>query len=144
MEAIDVSVVLTSAAIARDSTPGSPWGNLFLIYLLSGRTTDALALLDAAHDTTTFPRNLVKAQTYPAARRAVLHQLEKPVGESGHRDRAFVYAFLGDHEAALAELEKAVVKREPQLETLKVDPEFAQLRRDPRFAALLARIGLPP
>ena len=141
---IDEAIDVFSAAIARDSTPGSPWGNLFLIYLLSGRTTDALALLDAAHDTTTFPRNLVKAQTDPAARRAVLHQLEKPVGESGHRDRAFVYAFLGDHEAALAELEKAVVKREPQLETLKVDPEFAQLRRDPRFAALLARIGLPP
>jgi eukaryotic-like serine/threonine-protein kinase len=142
---IDEAIDVFSAAIARDSTPGSPWNNLFQIYVLSGRTADALALLDAAHDTTTFPRNLVKAQADPAARRAVLHELvAKPVGESGHWGRAFVYAFLGEHEAALAELENAAVKREPQLESLKVDPEFAALRRHQRFAAVMRRVGLPP
>jgi tetratricopeptide (TPR) repeat protein len=56
---------------------------------------------------------------------------------------AQIYLGLGDHEQALAWLEKACDERSVWLIWLGVDPKFDPLRSDPRFKELLRRVGLP-
>jgi tetratricopeptide (TPR) repeat protein len=56
---------------------------------------------------------------------------------------AQIYLGLGDHEQALAWLEKACDERSVWLIWLGVDPKFDPLRSDPRFEDLLRRVGLP-
>jgi len=56
---------------------------------------------------------------------------------------AQIYLGLGDHEQALAWLEKACDERSIWLIWLGVDPKFDPLRSDPRFQDLLRRVGLP-
>lgn len=53
---------------------------------------------------------------------------------------ALVHLGLGDHDQALAWLEKAYQERSDFLLVLKVDPLF--LRPDPQFQELLRRVGL--
>ena len=50
-----------------------------------------------------------------------------------------LYAALGDNEAALRALEKALSERSNAIAYLRVDPGFARLRHDVRFQGLLAR-----
>jgi TolB-like protein/predicted Ser/Thr protein kinase len=54
---------------------------------------------------------------------------------------AQIYLGLGDHEQALAWLEKACDERSIWLIWLGVDPKFDPLRSDPRFQDLLRRVG---
>jgi serine/threonine-protein kinase len=56
---------------------------------------------------------------------------------------AQIYLGLGDHEQALAWLEKACDERSVWLIWLGVDPKFDPLRSEPRFKDLLRRVGLP-
>ncbi len=51
-------------------------------------------------------------------------------------------ALLGDKEQAFEYLNKAIEKRQSQLNMLKVEPTFDSLRGDPRFDELLRRVGL--
>ena len=55
---------------------------------------------------------------------------------------AVVYLGLGEHDEALAWLEKAYQDHDVRLSFLKVDPKWNPLRSDARFAMLLKRIGL--
>ena len=55
---------------------------------------------------------------------------------------AFIHAGLGDHDRALAWLEKAYQERFIVLTWVKVDPIFDPLRSDPRFIDLLRRLNL--
>lgn len=54
---------------------------------------------------------------------------------------AQIHAGLGDHEQALAWLEKAAVERAVWIPFLKVDLKFNLLRADPRFNDLLRKTG---
>ncbi len=56
---------------------------------------------------------------------------------------AFVYAALGEADAAFEWLERAYQGRSLLLTTIRVDPGFDPLRSDPRFQDLLRRIGFP-
>lgn len=58
-------------------------------------------------------------------------------------ERAGTHAMLGDHAAALAELERAFEKHRAQLGFMWIDPRFDRLRDDPRFLDLALRVGLP-
>jgi eukaryotic-like serine/threonine-protein kinase len=77
------------------------------------------------------------------ARRLVAELEEGP----GYRDpgyAAWVYAQLGDHDAAFARLERALEERSSALVWLQVEPKLDGLRGDPRFAGLVRRMGPPP
>jgi hypothetical protein len=58
-------------------------------------------------------------------------------------DIATVRLGLGDTDAALALLERAVQAHDGGLVFLAVDPRYDPVRRDPRFQCLLRRIGFP-
>ena len=55
---------------------------------------------------------------------------------------ALVYNGLGEHDEALAWLERAYAQRTPAIVFLKVEPKWNNLRSDPRFQNLLRRVGL--
>jgi TolB-like protein/DNA-binding winged helix-turn-helix (wHTH) protein len=55
---------------------------------------------------------------------------------------ALVQVGLGDHNAALAILERGLTIRDPAMSGLAVDARFAPLASDPRFQSVLERIGL--
>ena len=56
---------------------------------------------------------------------------------------ALVHLGLGDHAAALEELERALEERDVRLTFLAVEPRWASLCSHPRFVSLLRRVGLP-
>ncbi len=56
---------------------------------------------------------------------------------------AYVYAALGEADAAFEWLEKAYERRQMGLTLMRADPRSDPLRSDPRFADLLRRIGFP-
>ena len=58
-------------------------------------------------------------------------------------DIATVRLGLGDTDAALAMLERAVQAHDGGLVFLAVDPRYDPVRRDPRFQCVLRRIGFP-
>lgn len=58
-------------------------------------------------------------------------------------DRAVLYGAAGDRERALAALQQADARRDPNLLWLAVAPYADPLRSDPRFARLVAHLGLP-
>jgi len=58
-------------------------------------------------------------------------------------DFAVIHAGLGDADRALAWLDKALTRHDPETMILPADPRFDSLRGDPRFAALLERMSLP-
>jgi serine/threonine-protein kinase len=145
---IDEAVSVYRAALAQDSTSELLSYNLLQVYLTSGRTAAALALLAADRDTSTFYSALARAPHDPRARTAALAQLERfktlRSPDWTHSSLARHYAMLGERQAALAELELAVAARDPNLEAIKVDPSWASVRDDDRFAAVMAQIGVRP
>jgi hypothetical protein len=54
---------------------------------------------------------------------------------------ALVQAGLGERDAALASLDRALEARDVNLVFLPVDPRWDAYRSDPRFRALVARCG---
>jgi tetratricopeptide (TPR) repeat protein len=58
------------------------------------------------------------------------------------RDMAIVYTGLGDHDRAIAALEKAYQEHSWLLLLIKTDPYFDPLRNDARFQDLLNRVKL--
>lgn len=75
--------------------------------------------------------------------RAILSSLEQAA-----RDRyvpptylAWIHLALGDHDAALRQLEAALIAGDVWLSFLKVDPKWNRLRADPRFARILRQAG---
>ena len=77
--------------------------------------------------------------------RRVLEELESLAG-STYVDPvgvARIHVALGEREAALAELERAIEVRAFYLPFVPRDPRFAALRDDPRFADLMSRAKLP-
>jgi tetratricopeptide (TPR) repeat protein len=56
--------------------------------------------------------------------------------------RATWFAFLGDSDRALDELEKSLELRNPNLAWVAVDPAYESLRGHPRFRSILERMKL--
>jgi TolB-like protein/DNA-binding winged helix-turn-helix (wHTH) protein/Tfp pilus assembly protein PilF len=75
-----------------------------------------------------------------AEARSVLGGLLRSSADGYHI--AIVYNGLGQHDEALAWLERAYAQRSPGMVFLKVEPKWNNLRSDPRFQDLLRRMRL--
>jgi Flp pilus assembly protein TadD len=131
--------------------------NLATLYTRGGRNDEAIreleALLEREPGNETARRNLETARR----NKGILHERDeqsaralraadaRPNDPRAAYDVARVYAQHGDHDNALAWLEKALGLGYDRTEYAKVDPAFASLRKDPRFGSLLdARSGDRP
>lgn len=56
---------------------------------------------------------------------------------------AYPFVGLGDHDQAMAQLERAFATRDWQLVTMKVDPVLDPVRSDPRVQDIQRRMNLP-
>jgi hypothetical protein len=66
------------------------------------------------------------------------HYLSRP-----HYYLARDYARLGDHDAALAELNQSYQSHDLEILWILTDPDMDSLRSDPRFQRLINEIGFP-
>lgn len=77
--------------------------------------------------------------------RAWIHEVRNGSPREVHRyNRAMWFAWIGEFDNALEELEAAVKARPYSLIYAGVDPIFTLLRSNPRFQAVLKQVGLPP
>src|ERR1700730_3094663 len=126
------------------------WG-LGLIYEQKGMPAEAVAQMGKAAALSPDPNTMASlAHAYAIAgqkekAQKILGQLDtqsKKESISGYQF-AIIYAGLGEHNKALAELEKAFKERSTLLGYIKMDPRFDPIRSDARFIDLQRRIGLP-
>jgi len=73
--------------------------------------------------------------------------LDKLVSDARHGrvspyDIAVIHTALGSRDEAFRWLDKAYLKRSPEMVFVNVDPGLRTLRSDPRFAGLVSRMGL--
>jgi len=73
----------------------------------------------------------------------VIDQLQNLAGRRyvASYDMALAWLGLGDHDRALASLERSVEDRSPRLLFLSVEPRFDPLRSSARFQVLVRRVG---
>jgi TolB-like protein/DNA-binding winged helix-turn-helix (wHTH) protein/tetratricopeptide (TPR) repeat protein len=126
------------------------YGQLGQAYTQEGRYGEAIAALKRAialgGESGAFDSQLAYADAlsgHPADARAILADMERRANQSPAIDAnvALVYVGLGDHDAAMAWLNKAyAVHFNP---SILVRPAWDPLRSDERFKALMRRIGLP-
>jgi TolB-like protein/Tfp pilus assembly protein PilF len=100
--------------LARTDPEPQRMVTLALAYAGAGRREDALGILEEVRASAIYPLYV-----------------------------AYVYAALGDADAAFEWLEKAYERRSLQLTLIRVTPALDPLRSDPRFQDLLRRIGFP-
>jgi tetratricopeptide (TPR) repeat protein len=125
--------------------------NLANLYSRSGRHEDAIreleAILQQKPDDTTARRNLDTAKRNKSilderdqqSARALTAAESRPSDPRAAYEVARVFAQQGDHEKALAWLDKALQLGYDQIEFLRVDPALTALRNDARFGQLLER-----
>jgi serine/threonine protein kinase/Flp pilus assembly protein TadD len=75
--------------------------------------------------------------------RAILGQVPGKPGFLSPADLAVLHTALGEHEQAIALLEKAYTAHDLQLQYLGESPPYDPLRTDTRFKDLVRRVGLP-
>jgi hypothetical protein len=74
--------------------------------------------------------------------RFALEQAARQATTLPHLQLALFHSELGDLDAAIPHLERAIESRDPCLVDLAVAPQWDALRRDPRFQRCLAGMGL--
>ena len=79
----------------------------------------------------------------PEQARAILGQVPGKPGFLSPADLAVLHTALGEHEQAIALLEKAYTAHDLQLQYLGESPPYDPLRTDSRFKDLVRRVGLP-
>ena len=142
-------------ALALDSTFSQARGQLAFTYAAQRRFRDALAEFQrvVADDTPGEPSAAALAQLgygYAVAgerdsARAVLDRVRGRAEQSYVSPAlvALLHVGLGQRDSAMHHLERALRRRDPDLQGLIGAPMLAPLRADPRFAALKARMSLP-
>ena len=110
----------------------------------TGRAEEAIKVLDRAP----FQRSAFMASAYAAAGRrreanTLLDELVKGRGPFEYLNIALTYLALGERDAALEWLTKAVDAHQGYMRWAGVIPFLDPLRGDPRFQAIIARVGIP-
>ena len=117
---------------------------LGLAYLESGKAPDALASLRRARellDIVVIETWLARAQL-ASGNRAAAEQILRDLEARSSRQylppyyMAALYAHLGNHDRAFAELNRAVAERTGAMVWVEVDPALDPLRKDPRFKSI--------
>lgn len=85
------------------------------------------------------PATVSSLDAFDALRRARMERLA-PVFAAAPEQLALAHAGLGEHAAALDQLEAALAQRRPNLPFILRDPVFAALEDDPRFQAVVAKV----
>jgi tetratricopeptide (TPR) repeat protein len=116
-------------------------------YLQIGRPGEALAAIDEVKSPSAqllaARAEVLAASGEKDAARALVEQVEQRAGAIPPAVAlAGARLALGDKEAALAWLEKALAQGDQLLLRLKVNPMWDPLRGEPRFRALLSRMNL--
>jgi serine/threonine-protein kinase len=138
-------------AIALDPSAPAPRFFLAAVFLYGGRPDSAVPVLEAlaANLPTAFVRGLLGyAYAVTGRREAALRTLatiDSTGSGSGNASAlARVHLGLGNHDAAIAWLERAAEGRDAMFSSESLAaPIFDPLRSDPRFSALLRRVNLP-
>jgi tetratricopeptide (TPR) repeat protein len=121
------------------------------VFLQSGKTRDAIEVLEAAYAEARQDPVLATSLAYAKAMAGDRAGATAVLDEIRRLDRkrylppyslALVHIGLGDTDRAFAALEQATVDADPALGNLKVDPRVAPLRGDPRYARLIDLLGL--
>ena len=126
--------------------------SLGIAYLLNGMYEESVAFGENSlqSDPTYQPYLDITAKGYAKlGRRREAEELIKRYKEIGKTQyispywRATMYAWLGQQDEAIAELEKAFDERNYFISMLKTEPSFDPLRDDPRFREIVKRLNLP-
>jgi TolB-like protein/DNA-binding winged helix-turn-helix (wHTH) protein/Tfp pilus assembly protein PilF len=103
---------------------------------------EGIRLGDDSRDTQMFLGEAYAKAGEPDKARAILRQLETGKEYVSPTGLAILHSALGEHERALALLERAYSAHDQQLVWIGVEGAYSpQLRSDPRFQDLLRRIG---
>jgi tetratricopeptide (TPR) repeat protein len=142
-----LAIVMGRKAIEMQPENANP--NIYIgpSLLLTGRAREAQAAFRALPDGDPFRLTgeaLVAARTgdgVTAERFAA--ELWKQYGTAFSYQQAQIRTQMNQHERAFAELNNALVARDPGLVYLKTDPFLDPIRSDPRFAALIKKLNFP-
>jgi tetratricopeptide (TPR) repeat protein len=123
--------------------PGSPLARreLGLLSLVRGRPEAALPLLDSSEPAHGLVLGLLGRKSEARKKLDALRDLET-TGYVSPIDFALLHVGLGEREAALFELERALEMRDAALVYLRTQPGLAPLRSEPRFQEILKRMGI--
>lgn len=148
----DRSLAECQVVLARDSNFADGWFFPVSVYVQQGRFPEALDFVNRYIRPHSLPRTEVsQAFIYgkwgrTAEARKAMTRFDDLVRHSPSRDEpvnwVLMYAALGQKDAAIAILQKAVSERSSVVSGLKVDPIYDPLRADPRFENLLHRLAL--
>ena len=120
-------------------------------YIEKGMWQEAIAAATKASDIAVGNSEASATAAFAFARSGRRNDARIVLDELEHRARSrFVPSYcvaqvqlaLGERNAALGLLEKALQEREPLMVFLKVDPKWDELRNERRFTDLIARMGL--
>jgi tetratricopeptide (TPR) repeat protein len=120
-----------------------------LVYMALGRYEEALAFLKRFEEITGEGTIICSAYLYAkwGKRKEAEKLLKKIIEESektyiSQTEIALIYGVLGDFDRVFSLLEKAYLKRDNRLCSLKVHPWWDPLRSDSRFKALIKKMNL--
>jgi tetratricopeptide (TPR) repeat protein len=139
------------ARLADDPDDARAHGQLAQALAALGRNRDAadhfrqfLVLIGISDDHARDDMHLLATQGMEGLiRRNLARPSNKPPDRYGLPFKlAADHAVVGEIDAALSWLDRAIAQRDSRLLLLAVNPRFAGLREDPRFQRLLARVGL--
>jgi Tfp pilus assembly protein PilF len=148
---LDEAAAQFQAARALDPQMPAALQNLETVYLMQGQYAQARLLsaevaqrhppgFDATADLA-----LIDGMENPAVKAHAVELIQQsPIMFDGTDGRAFYFAFLGEYELAMDNLEKAFAARDPVAIYMNRWPMYDPLREDPRFQALLQKMNLKP
>jgi DNA-binding winged helix-turn-helix (wHTH) protein/tetratricopeptide (TPR) repeat protein len=144
----DEAIAELTASIALDDRPAIAHRALGRVYLQTGRPELALAEFAKAHGISPGSYADVGMALASAGRRTEARaELDRVLELSNKRyvssvDIAALHVSLGDTDAAISALERALDQRAPTLGFLAQHPAFDPLHDDPRFIDIVKRIGI--